>query len=234
MNLLALETATPVASVAVYRQEQLQVLHSLHSQRTHSVQLGPMIKSALSGAGLQMTDLQGLAVSSGPGSFTGLRIGLAVAKTLGQVLNIPLCGVSTLDALAYRLRFTRGYVCAMLYARKNEVYYALYSCGGGQISRLTPLQAAAPQQVAGELAGYGEEVLCVGDGVLAYGEIFSRVENLVVSGGALNLPGADCIAELGLAMLREGCWSSAFDLMPEYVRLSEAEARLQAQNAGGI
>lgn len=220
--------------MAVYRQDQLLVLHSVHSQRTHSVHLLPMIKSALAAASLTMRDLQGLAVSSGPGSFTGLRIGLAAARTLGQVLNIPLCGVSTLDALAYRLRFTRGYVCAMLYARKNEVYYALYNCGEGRISRLTPLQAAAPQRVAEELAAYREGVLCVGDGVLAYRESFSRMENLTVADGALHLPGADCIAELGLKMLREGRYNNAFELLPEYVRLSEAEARLKAQSSGGI
>lgn len=145
MRVLGLDSATLVAGVAVVDEKRVIMEGFLQTRRVHSERLLPLLDTWLREAELKLEHLDGIAVTSGPGSFTGLRIGISTAKGLAQVLGIPLVGVPTLDALALNLAGSAGLVCPILDARKGEIYTALYrSPHPGQLCRLTEYLAVAP------------------------------------------------------------------------------------------
>ncbi|TLN04343.1 tRNA (adenosine(37)-N6)-threonylcarbamoyltransferase complex dimerization subunit type 1 TsaB, partial [bacterium] len=127
MFVLGIETATQVAGVAVVNEDRLVAERFVHNRKTHSQNLLPMIQQVLEDTGISPRELGGIAVSGGPGSFTGLRIGMAAAKSMAQVLGIPVTAVPTLDALAWNVTGVEGLICPILDARKQEVYTCLYN-----------------------------------------------------------------------------------------------------------
>lgn len=171
MFVLGIEAATPVAAVAVTTEEKILAERMVNNRRTHSVNLLPMVRDVLTDAGINKVQLTGIAVSSGPGSFTGLRIGMSTARTLAQVLRLPLADVPTLDALAYPLSGHAGLVCPILNARKNEVYAALYRSTGTCQQCLVPARATGIPELLELLKGYREQVTFIGDGVAEYAGI---------------------------------------------------------------
>ncbi|RYD03251.1 hypothetical protein N752_20685 [Desulforamulus aquiferis] len=127
MYILGIEAATPVASVAVVGGGGMILSERLvNNRRTHSINLLPMIKAVIEEAGIKKEQINGVAVSSGPGSFTGLRIGLTTAKTLALTWGVPVVGVSTLEALALPVVSSGQLICPILNARKNEVYTSIF------------------------------------------------------------------------------------------------------------
>ncbi|HAU32027.1 MAG: Universal protein YeaZ [Desulfotomaculum sp. 46_296] len=225
MYVLGIEAATSVASAAVALDDLLVAERTINNKRTHSVNLLPMIKGVLEEAGIEHAQLGGIAASVGPGSFTGLRIGLATARTLAQVWGLPVAGIGTLEALAclYQARGA-GLTCPVITARKNEVYAAVYEnglqCAAGPI-------AISPVDLSLELKKFGQPVTLLGDGALLYREVFQ--EHL--AGAALFVPGGLClprgasVAYLGLSRFKAGQGGSYSSLRPFYLRLSEAEAK---------
>jgi len=226
---LGIEAATPVASVGIVDGEKVLAERLINNGRTHSINLLPMIKALLEDAGVESGSLDGISVSSGPGSFTGLRIGLATAKTLAQVWEIPVVGVSTLDVLAHGLHGNVAVICPILNAKKNEVYTAVYRIN----QYLLPECSVGPLAVSIEnLAdilqmdnGYSGLVMFLGDGVPVYQE-----KILTYLGGraifappALSFPRGAVVAQLGLDLLNKGLGVNPLELLPEYIRLSEAE-----------
>ena len=133
MLVLALDSATNVASCAVVKEDNILVEFTLNTSKTHSERLMPLLSQALDYADLTLEEIDGFSVSIGPGSFTGLRIGLATIKALAFFTQKPLVGISTLDGLAANLSHTSGLICPILKARRNELYSALYlNSPGGQ------------------------------------------------------------------------------------------------------
>ncbi|TYO96192.1 tRNA (adenosine(37)-N6)-threonylcarbamoyltransferase complex dimerization subunit type 1 TsaB [Desulfallas thermosapovorans] len=227
MFVLGIETATPVASVAVVTIGKVMAERTVNNQRTHSVNLLPMIRDTLADAGINKEQLTGIAVSSGPGSFTGLRIGMSTARTLAQVLRLPLVGVPTLDALSYPLSGLAGLVCPILNARKNEVYTALYHHNGIEQNCLIPARAAGIPQLLELLASYTEQVTFIGDGVAEYGDSLKAQmgKRARLAPNCATFPRGAAVAELGLVLMQEGATSDPLTLLPQYVRESEAEIK---------
>lgn len=234
MYVLGIESATPVAGVAVVDGKKVLAERMVNNQRTHSVNLLPMIKEVIAEAGLTPGDIMGVAVSIGPGSFTGLRIGMSTAKTLAQVWEVPIVGVCTLDALAYPLTGLKNLICPILNARKNEVYTAVYDGSKDNLSVIYGPAALAPEALADWLREYGREVTFLGDGVPVYGELLKKIiGQAVFAPGAANLPRGAAVAELGAVELKKGRGVDPLVLVPNYIRLSEAETKwLQKQRAG--
>ncbi|KAF1085459.1 tRNA threonylcarbamoyladenosine biosynthesis protein TsaB [Sporotomaculum syntrophicum] len=227
MIVLGIEAATPVAAVAVATEGKILAERMVNNRRTHSVNLLPMIKDSLADAGINKEQLTGIAVSIGPGSFTGLRIGLSTARSLAQVLNLPLAGVPTLDALAYPLTGHAGLVCPLLNARKNEVYTALYHSTGTGQECLVPARAAGIQELLQLLEGYNEQVTFIGDGLAEYiGVIKSHMgARAGLAPVCTSFPRGAAVAELGLQLLQKGAVSDPLTLLPYYLRESEAELK---------
>ncbi|GAH58578.1 unnamed protein product, partial [marine sediment metagenome] len=204
MRILGIETSTMTGSVALIDEERLIAEYTLNLRETHTSRLMPTIDRVLKDASFTIKDLDGIAVSSGPGSFTGLRIGIATAKGLAQGLDIPVVGIPTLDGLAFQLFNCKDLVSPILDARKGEVYYALYKNG----KRLTKYMACEPgkllKKIGLRVKGQGLRVIFLGDGVEVYGDLIKRRlgRKAVFAPKTRRLPSAASIAELGLKRLK--------------------------------
>jgi tRNA threonylcarbamoyladenosine biosynthesis protein TsaB len=223
MKLLAVESATLSGGVALLDGDRLLGEITLNIAITHSERLMSAVDRLLGDCGLAPADLDGLAVSVGPGSFTGLRVGLATVKALAMALDLPVAPVPTLDALAARLPFADAPVCPILDARKGEVYLSLYRWRGNSMAREWDYLALTPEAAAAWLE---PPVILLGDGVEACRPWLDRLgAGAQVAPAAQRLPSAGAVAGLGLAMLAAGGGVSAEALAPLYLRPSEAELK---------
>ncbi len=224
MILLGIETATPVCGVALGREDAILVERSLNVGTHHVERLLPMVRDALAEAGLGLRDLDGIAVSIGPGSFTGLRIGLSTAKSLCWSAGLPLVAVPTLEAMAAQFPYAACPVCPALDARKKEVYAALYDTSSGEPGVLTAPAAVLPVPFVASLAG---PVLFVGDGARLYRrEIVAALgEAARFAPAPLDRASAAAVAALGLSRLARGETEDLAGVEPIYLRKSEAELK---------
>jgi len=220
---LAIETATRIASVAIVVDDEPVAERSVPMSGSHARTLMPLVDAVLEQAGIGLGGIDLLAVSIGPGSFTGLRIGLAAAKGLALARRMPIVGVPTLEAYAQAAGERRGAVCPVLDARKGEVYAAVFRWRGGELVGVRPATALAPERVARSLR---PPCILVGDGVDAYTELWRGA-----LGGAATLipldalpPSAAAVGRLGIARAGAGGPDDVARLEPQYCRLSEAES----------
>ncbi|MDI3279958.1 MAG: tRNA (adenosine(37)-N6)-threonylcarbamoyltransferase complex dimerization subunit type 1 TsaB, partial [Bacillota bacterium] len=211
--------------------------YSLNIQRTHSERLMPALVRLLAEAGVEPKELDLIAVSIGPGSFTGLRIGVATAKGLAYALRKPLVAVGSLDALAYGASLGCGYICPLIDARRGRVYTALYrSKGWGtEPTRLTGYEVAEVAHLPAFLAGCTQPVAFTGDGALANRsallELFGEGAQIIPS--ALGSPRASWVAALGEQRWERGERQDPFSLLPLYVKPPATSARKNERAGGG-
>jgi tRNA threonylcarbamoyladenosine biosynthesis protein TsaB len=217
MRLLAIETSSPAGGVALLDGSRLVGEYLLDVQVTHSERVMTAVDRLLGDARWRVSDLEGLAVSIGPGSFTGLRIGVSTAKGLAFALSLTIAPVPTLDAMAATLPFASLPVCPVLDARKDEVYCSLYRWDGLAMRRQWDYLALSPAALAARLT---EPVVLVGDGAF-------RVDSPLVRHAppARRLASPACVAQIGHAMFDVGAVVSPTDLVPVYRRPSEAELK---------
>jgi tRNA threonylcarbamoyladenosine biosynthesis protein TsaB len=215
-------------SVALVEGGKALAEYSLDIPATHSRRLLLQIDQVRRDVGVEWPQLAGVAVSLGPGSFTGLRIGLSMAKGLALAHSLPLLGVSTLDGLARQLTAPVGTrICALLDARKREVYAALYECNAeGLPERSGPDLVLAPEDLVERLAG---PIILVGDGAVAYRELFQDKLGpaAIFAPAGSHFPRAATIGLLGGEKLARGQHLDPINSVPIYVRPSEAEINLQ-------
>jgi tRNA threonylcarbamoyladenosine biosynthesis protein TsaB len=223
MRILAIETATLAGGAALVEEGRVVGESVLNIAITHSERLMAVVDRLLQDCGWETRHLEGLAVSVGPGSFTGLRVGIATAKGLGLALGLPAAAVPTLDAMAAILPFADAAVCPVLDARKGEVYLSLYHWNGHAMERDWEYLALPPRAAAERLPA---PVILLGDGVPAclphIEHLGSRVR---VAPAAQSLPSPAVVGQLGHAMLISGQGLEAEALTPIYLRPSEAELK---------
>lgn len=240
MRILALETATSACTVAVVRAGSLLTELTLQVPRAHSTRLMPLVAQAIEESGIPKQELDGIAVGIGPGSFTGLRIGLATAKGLAWALNKPCVGVPTLKAMAYGTGAQMGLVVPMLDAKRGEVFAGIYAAGDRNPATWAELLPPAHMQVdrlAEEIRGLREGlrhswqfVTFCGDVAGQYGPgmgLGDEVTRLAPAGAML--PKAWAVAEVGRSMLEQGQGLDPEALVPVYLRKSEAEQLWEAR-----
>lgn len=236
MRLLAVETSTPTGAVALLEAGRVVAESRLSVEGTHGGRLLGTIDGLLGAAGWTVRELDGLAIAVGPGSFTGLRIGISTVKGLALATGTPVVAVPTLPALAWSLPFAAHPLCPVLDARKGEVYAGLFRTTRGRLERLGPDRAVAPRALAEGLAGEpGGPVVFLGDGVSIYGDVFTEVlgEAACLAPPGLRLPSAVTVGALGAEALAHGDIVDPAALVPIYLRPSEAElARERRQHAG--
>ncbi len=227
MIVLGIETSSLHGGVALVGPEGLIAEQVLNIELTYSERLLPAIHRVLADAGLTMADLGGLAVAIGPGSFTGLRIGLSTAKGLTVASGIPLVGVRTLRALAWGLPFCRHPICPILDARKGEVYCALFRWDGANLVQMMEDAAMPPRALADRITG---PTVFLGDGVAAYGEVLAEVLGARTIFPPPPFRGARpaAVAALGRERLQSGEQDDPAALTPRYLRPSEAELKRAA------
>jgi tRNA threonylcarbamoyladenosine biosynthesis protein TsaB len=225
MKILAVDTATPSCSVAVVDNESLLAEVSIVSTQTHSKHLIELIKQVNLLSGLTMADLDGYAVSRGPGSFTGLRIGISTVKGLVAASDKPVVGVSSLEALASQCFASSYLICPLIDARKGEVYYSSYRMKGGSLIQIDKEQVNPVVEIIKRLT---EPSVFVGNGSLLYQEDIKReMGNLAhFAPVSQNIIRAATIAHLGMKRFEIGETDDAASLVPHYIRRSDAEINL--------
>ena len=217
MRVLAVDTSTMAGGVALLDDARIVGESLLDVRTTHSERLMVAIDRALTDAGWDASALDGLAVAVGPGSFTGLRIGLATVKGLALALGCPVAAVPTLDAMAAALPWASRPVCPVLDARKGEVYASLFRWDAGVMRREWDYLALAPEALAARLA---EPVIGVGDGAGLVSSAWMTLAQPIRRG-----PCAAMVGWLGVQRLRHGDTVAAAELVPTYLRPSEAELK---------
>jgi tRNA threonylcarbamoyladenosine biosynthesis protein TsaB len=224
MIILGIETATMTGGLALIDEEKLISEYTLNMKTTHSTRLMPALDWILKDASLDKNQINGIAISIGPGSFTGLRIGLATAKGLAMGLNIPLITVPTLDALAYNISYVPYQICPIQDARKKEVYSAIFRYENGIITRKSPYQVISPDEL---ISLINEKTIMLGDGLIIYGELFREKlgEFAIFANNSQRLPRASVIAELGLAKLKAGEIADLASSEPLYIRRADVEMK---------
>lgn len=222
MKILAVDSSAIVASAALCEDGKLLAEYTVNNKNTHSETLLPMIESLLSFFSLGVENIDLFAVSSGPGSFTGVRIGAATIKGLAFASGKRCVGVSTLEALAYNLRFDKGLICPVMNARRSQVYTALFRSDGETVTRLMPDDALAISELDAILAQYGEEVALVGDGYEITERGFTHTPLRYVP-ERLRHQSAFSVAEVALLKHNEGNSHSDAELCVDYLRPSQAE-----------
>lgn len=225
MKLLALDSSGLVASVAIVTEDIMLAEYTVNFKKTHSQTLLPMLEEIVKMVELDLTQVDAVAVTAGPGSFTGLRIGSATAKGLGLALKKPIVAIPTLDALAYNLCGTDKLVCPMLDARRNQVYTGLYEFDHNELKIIHEQTAVAMNVILEEINRLGKEVIFLGDGTAVYKEMIEAVVKVPYTYAPvhMNRQRAGAVGALGLQYLKRNQTQSATEHEPVYLRLSQAE-----------
>ena len=234
MHLLAMDTATRHCAVALFGPKGL-MSEICRETDSHSLSLFEFIDELLDQTGCKRSELSAVAVGVGPGSFTGVRIGMTVAKTMAYCLGIPLVGISSLEALAKNGFELAETVCPALDALRDELFCARYQVGEGGLEPLAAPGARSPDALAGELKEGSGRCAMLGSGFLRYRSLFEDAlgDRLVAPGEAgLHLISAAALGELALVRLNRGELDDPATLEPTYCRLSEAELARRKRSAG--
>lgn len=221
MLVLGIETSTPQASVAIGSEQGVVASAMVSRGASYNEFLLPAIRFCLDEARLDYRNLGGIAVSLGPGLFTGMRVGVATAKALAQALSVPICGMASLDLVAYEVRYTPKTICVALDARRNEVFCAFYRSSPGGIQRMSEYRIERPERLAVGLESRREDVLLVGNGALLYRSVFEEIGPVVEIGTmSHSFPNAVSLVELTVPRMYREDFDSVFDIKPLYLRQS--------------
>ena len=224
MKVLALETSAKSVSVAVTEDGKVLASSYQNIGLTHSVTLMPLLDGMLKNAGLSLADMELLAVAAGPGSFTGLRIGVSALKGLAWAEDKPCCGVSTLEAMAQNARTFDGTVVCAMDARRSQVYNALFRWEGGVLLRLCPDRAIGLEELTEELLPDPSPKLVVGDGAqLCCDYLTAHGIPCRLAPENMRYQSAVGVALAAEDMAHRGETVSSRELVPTYLRLSQAE-----------
>lgn len=222
--ILALETTAKAASCAVLQEGMPLATAWQATGLTHSRTLMPMVEDMLKNSELTLSDMDAIAVAAGPGSFTGLRIGIAAVKGLAWAADKPCIGVSTLEAMAWNLAHMDGVICCAMDARRRQVYNALFRARGGALERLCEDRAISLEELARELEGCPDAQIVVGDGAqLCYNDAEARGHVLQMAPPHLRFQSAWGVARAALECARRDELVSGAALEAHYLRLSQAE-----------
>ena len=230
--ILAFETSAKAGSVALMQDGKLLAESYQNTALTHSQTLMTMAQDMLKSCSLTPQDVQAVAVAAGPGSFTGIRIGVAAAKGFAWGSEIPCYGISTLEAMALHLGIDQGIVVGVMDARRNQVYNAIFKAEKGKLTRLCEDRAISLADLGEELKNYDEPIFLVGDGsILCYNTLQEQVSRLILPAEHRMHQRADGVALGAMACIEQGISADAASLTPNYLRLSQAEReRMEREN----
>ena len=224
MLILAFETSAKAASVALMDENRLLGEAYQNTGLTHSQTLMVMAEDLLRTCGKKPEQVEAVAVAAGPGSFTGVRIGVAAAKGFAWGGEIPCYGVSTLEAMARNLDVYQGYVLPVMDARRSQVYTALFHAEKGKLTQVLPDRAISLQQLQEDVNNLKQPIFLVGDGsILCYNAIRESVPQLILPGEHRMHQRAAGVALAAQQAIREGKTGDGGTLTPNYLRLSQAE-----------
>ena len=232
MIILSIDSSTPVAGISVSDGNKLLGEVMINTQNTHSEKLMPMVQQILNDLQMNIQQIDAVAVTCGPGSFTGLRIGMATAKGIVQGGNKKLIAIPTLDCLAQNLKHYPGVICPIMNAQKKQVYTAIYRTAEGKLERLSDYQAIEADKLAEQLLTLNETVWFTGDGVEAFADVFKEKlgDRCRLADGNTVLPRASALAMLAAERAEKEEFDDLYQAELIYIRKSEAEVQWEARN----
>lgn len=238
MKIAAIDSSGLVASVAILKDDIILAQYNVNYKKTHSQTLLPMLDEITKMTEFDLQSLDAIAVAKGPGSFTGLRIGSATAKGLGQALDKPIIEIPTLDAMAYQLYGTGRYICPLMDARRNQVYTGIYAFEDNgsavEFKTVRPQCAVSIEEIISDLNETGHPVIYLGDGVPVYKDVLTEKTKVdyLFAPAHCNRQDAGALAALARIYYEKGQMVPAAEHRPDYLRLSQAEReRLEKQGA---
>lgn len=225
MLILGFDTSTDICTVALNRDDELLLEESLDAPREHMRILLPLIDSMLARCDLDIMDVEAIAVGLGPGSFTGLRIGVSVAKGLAIGLGLGIVGVSSLDIIAAGIDPFQGLILVATDAKRKEIYTALYANTSGCLKRLSEYEAVSPDDLLSRIQGAKEasDILIVGDALKPHGHLYEGLSGAEISPKEKWSPKAGNLNRLTHIRIREGSVQDPLTISPIYVRIPIAE-----------
>lgn len=233
MIVVGIETSTPHVSVALGTERELLGAISV-AGRSRQESVTPALEQLCAWTGVELSHVGGIAVGVGPGLFTGLRVGIETAKTLAQVLTVPIVGITSLDALAFSVRHTHKLIVAVIDGRRGEVFYAIYRALPGGVVRGSEYSVATPDHLCAELETITGEMLAVGDGAILYRDQLEELGSQVEFASAIRAhPEAAALVELAVPRLLREDYDRLHDLVPMYLRKSDAEIAWDRRERGG-
>lgn len=231
MLVLGIETCTPQSSVCLATEKGLIAGCALGRGNAHGEFLAPAIEFCLQQGQVPMSAISGLAVSLGPGLFTGMRVGIATAQMLAHARRLPVVGLNSLDLLAFPVRHVRRLICSVLDARRGELFYAFYRSAPGGVQRVTEFRVGPPAKLAGEIEAVPDDVLCIGDGAVSNRALLEST-GAEVGSHSMAYPTAPALVELSLPRFIREETQRPEDLRPIYIR--KADARINWQSRGAL
>lgn len=233
MKILAIDASGIVASVAIASEEEIIAEYTIKHKKTHSQTLLPMIDRVLKFAEIDLKDIEYVAVTVGPGSFTGLRIGAATAKGLTQALNIPIVSVSTLEALAYNVFQSDKLICPIMDARRNNVFSAVYKRENESLEIVIEPKAFSIEELVNKLNEINKEVIFVGDGISVQKDYIRNNLRVDFSFAPIYAREQKASSVVGVALekIKFNKTVLSKDFKPIYLRKSQAERELEMKMA---
>ena len=231
MLVLGIETCTPHTSICLATEKGVLAGCELGRGNAHGEFVAPAIEFCLQQAQVEMADVCGIAVSLGPGLFTGMRVGIATAQMLGHARRLPVVGLNSLDLLAFPVRHSRRLICSALDARRGELFWAFYRSAPGGVQRVSEFRVGPPEKLAGEIEAVPDDVLCIGDGAMAHRVLLESVQAEVGS-SSMAFPTAQALVELALPRFIREETQRPEDLRPIYIR--KVDARINWQHRGAL
>lgn len=233
MRILAVDTSAAVMSAAIVDENSVLAEYSINNKKMHSQNLMPAIEGMLESCGTDINSIDCFAAAVGPGSFTGLRIGVCTIKGFAYAMDKPVVGIPTLDGLAYNAFVMDMVVCPVMDARNEQVYTAAYKhvTTGGIPRRITDYMAVHVDELMEKLSEMKEHVFLLGDGVLAYGDRFLKglKDRCHFAPAHINIHRASSIGHLALIKAKAGEVQQNTDLLPFYLRQSQAERKFGSE-----
>lgn len=234
MRILAVDTSTNVASVAILEDDVIIGEYNCNKGKTHSQKLMPMIQSLLEKVNLCATDIDAFSASIGPGSFTGLRIGVTTIKAMAFAAGKPVISVYTLDALAYNMSMSKALICPIIDARNNQVFTAIYRFVDGKLERLTEYLGIHINELSGIIRSMEGEVIFLGDACNMHRDYFTAELGNRISIAPPNLAqaSASSVALQARISFLDGKLENCYDMVPFYLRKSQAEREQEKDEKG--
>ena len=223
MHLLAIDSSTSAGSVALLDDDKIIAQSILNLEQTQSQRLMPQIITLLENSNYEIEQLSGLGVGVGPGSFTGIRIGVSTACGLAQALSIPIAGVSTLESMAYNLSHTNGYICPIIKSNRNYVFAALFSGVDKGLKREFADSLITVDNLIKELKLIKEPIYFVGDLKKYQSDLEAELNDCSLVGGEFSFPNPIAIARLAQEKIAQGNNKSLYEITPNYLKRPQAE-----------
>lgn len=239
MLILAIDTSSNVATIALVEEGNMLAQYSVNHKKTHSQTIMPMIDEMLNRTEISIDSIGAIAVSAGPGSFTGLRIGSATAKGLALIRDIPIIEIPTMEGMAYNLFGYKGYICPIMDARRNQVYSGIYHFEEGKLKCDMPQCQIDIDELIDNINEKYNHIIFLGDGVKVYKEKINE-KVTIVKEFALNhmtIQSAASVGMIALEYYNEGKYINADMHQPDYLRKSQAEREMEEKiknNSGAI